>query len=297
MSFNGIVIAGPTGVGKTSLSLKLAKLIDADIISADSMQIYKGLDIGTAKIMAEEMQGIKHYMLDIVNPDEYYSVGDFEKDVNKILNSNLKNYILVGGTGLYISSITDGFSNLPVKNEDIRKKIESRNLDDLLIELKNVDKKTFDNIDKSNKVRIVRALEIYHISGKKMSDIVEKNIKGNNYSFLKIFLVRNREELYELINKRIDVMLEKGLLDEAYNIFKKYPENKSIGYKELFGYFKGEMNLEDSINLIKQKSRNYAKRQLTWFNKRKDYIVYNLSELSEEFVLKDIFIKFKRGKI
>ena len=296
MSYNAIVIAGPTGVGKTALSLKLAKILDADIISADSMQIYKGLDIGTAKILPDEMEGIKHYMLDIVNPDEYYSVGDFEKDANNILNTNYKNYLVVGGTGLYISSLTDGFSDLPEKNNEIRDKLEKMELSDLVEELKKVDEETYNTIDKLNKVRVVRALEIYYISGQKMSEIVKKNNKNNNYNFLKIFLTRDREELYGLINKRIDIMIEKGLIEEAKYIFNKYPDNKSIGYKELFGYFKGEITLNEAVDLIKQKSRNYAKRQMTWFNKRNDYIIYNMSELSEEYIIEDILKKFKRGK-
>ena len=296
MSYNAIVIAGPTGVGKTALSLKLAKILDADIISADSMQIYKGLDIGTAKILPDEMEGIKHYMLDIVNPDEYYSVGDFEKDANNILNTNYKNYLVVGGTGLYISSLTDGFSDLPEKNNEIRDKLEKMELSDLVEELKKVDEETYNTIDKLNKVRVVRALEIYYISGQKMSEIVKKNNKNNDYNFLKIFLTRDREELYGLINKRIDIMIEKGLIEEAKYIFNKYPDNKSIGYKELFGYFKGEITLNEAVDLIKQKSRNYAKRQMTWFNKRNDYIIYNMSELSEEYIIEDILKKFKRGK-
>ena len=296
MSYNAIVIAGPTGVGKTALSLKLAKILDADIISADSMQIYKGLDIGTAKILPDEMEGIKHYMLDIVNPDEYYSVGDFEKDANNILNTNYKNYLVVGGTGLYISSLTDGFSDLPEKNNEIRDKLEKMELSDLVEELKKVDEETYNTIDKLNKVRVVRALEIYYISGQKMSEIVKKNNKNNDYNFLKIFLTRDREELYGLINKRIDIMIEKGLIEEAKCIFNKYPDNKSIGYKELFGYFKGEITLNEAVDLIKQKSRNYAKRQMTWFNKRNDYIIYNMSELSEEYIIEDILKKFKRGK-
>ncbi len=188
MSYNAIVIAGPTGVGKTALSLKLAKILDADIISADSMQIYKGLDIGTAKILPDEMEGIKHYMLDIVNPDEYYSVGDFEKDANNILNTNYKNYLVVGGTGLYISSLTDGFSDLPEKNDEIRDKLEKMELSDLVEELKKVDEETYNIIDKLNKVRVVRALEIYYISGQKMSEIVKKNNKNN--AFQSVFILK-----------------------------------------------------------------------------------------------------------
>lgn len=289
MLYNAIVISGATGVGKTNLSIKLAKILNAEIISADSMQVYKGLDIGTAKIRKDEMQGIKHYMLDIVEPDYEYSVGEYEKTVNNILNNYKdKFFILVGGTGLYLSSVTDGFSELPNKDDKIREELENRDLDDLLNELKILDIDSYNTIDRNNKVRVVRALEVCKITGRKFSEIINKNNKGNDRKFLKIFLTREREEIYQRINDRIDIMLDEGLLEEAKNIYNKYPLSKAIGYKELFDYFKGIMSLDEAIRLLKQKTRNYAKRQLTWFNAKDDYIKYNLNNISEDDVINDI---------
>ena len=298
----GIVIAGATGVGKTDLSIKLAKQLNAVIISADASQVYKELNIGTAKIVHEEMQGIPHYMIDLVNPDEDYSVGDFERAVNIILNENCqnaeKNVIIAGGTGLYIKSITDGFAQLPSKDEKIRADLESRNIEELQEMLKSLDKKSYDEIDLSNKLRLVRAIEVCLLTGGKFSELRVQNVKNNSYEFLKIFLTRDREELYERINKRVDVMISKGLIEEAYKIYTKYNKNcfkiSSIGYKELFSYFDGKITLEEAIEEIKKESRRYAKRQMTWFKKEKNYIIYNLSELSENEVIKDIFEKWKK---
>ena len=298
----GIVIAGATGVGKTDLSIKLAKRLNAVIISADASQVYKELDIGTAKVTHEEMQGIPHYMMDLVNPDEDYSVGDFEKAVNNILNKNCekkeKNIIIAGGTGLYIGSIADGFAKLPSKDEKIRAELEIKELEELREVLKELDEKSYNEIDLSNKLRLVRAIEVCLLTGKKFSELRTKNIKNNNYKFLKIFLTRDRNELYDRINKRVDIMISKGLIDEARKIHDKYEKSlykiSSIGYKELFLYFDGKITLEEAIDEIKKESRRYAKRQMTWFRKEKNYITYNLSEISENEIIKDILKKWEK---
>ena len=298
----GIVIAGATGVGKTDLSIKLAKQLNAVIISADASQVYKELNIGTAKITHEEMQGIPHYMIDLVNPDEDYSVGDFERAVNVILNENCqntkKNVIIAGGTGLYIKSITDGFAQLPSKDEKIRTDLESRNIEELQEILKNLDKKSYDEIDLSNKLRLVRAIEVCLLTGGKFSELRVQNVKGNDYDFLKIFLTRDRNELYERINRRVEIMISKGLVEEAQKVYNKYKESvfkiSSIGYKELFKYFEGKITLDEAIEEIKMESRRYAKRQLTWFRKEKNYITYNLSVMSEKQMLDDILKKWKK---
>ena len=298
----GIVIAGATGVGKTDLSIKLAQKINAKIISADASQVYKELDIGTAKVTQKEMQGIPHYMIDVVNPDEDYSVGDFERAVNNILNEscqkNGKNVIIVGGTGLYIKSITDGFAKLPSKDEKIRAELEIKNLQELQEMLKELDEKSYSEIDLSNKLRLVRAIEVCLLMGEKFSELRTKNIKNNNYKFLKIFLTRDRNELYDRINKRVDIMISKGLIDEARKIYDKYKKSlykiSSIGYKELFLYFDGKITLEEAIEEIKKESRRYAKRQMTWFRKEKNYITYNLSEVSENKIIKDILKKWEK---
>ena len=298
----GIVIAGATGVGKTDLSIKLAQKINAKIISADASQVYKELDIGTAKVTQKEMQGIQHYMIDVVNPDEDYSVGDFERAVNNILNEscqkNRKNVIIVGGTGLYIKSITDGFAKLPSKDEKIRAELEIKNLQELQEMLKELDEKSYSEIDLSNKLRLVRAIEVCLLTGEKFSELRTKNIKNNNYKFLKIFLTRDRNELYDRINKRVDIMISKGLIDEARKIYDKYKKSlykiSSIGYKELFLYFDGKITLEEAVDEIKRESRRYAKRQMTWFRKEKNYITYNLSEVSENKIIKDILKKWEK---
>ena len=291
----GIVISGATGVGKTDLSIKLAKRLDADIISADASQVYKFLDIGTAKVTEDEMQGIKHYMIDVVEPDKDYSVGDFEVEVNKILNEkeeNDENVILVGGTGLYIRAITDGFSDLPTKDEKIRKDLEKKSLEELKEILKELDLQAYNEIDLNNKLRLVRAIEVCKITGGKFSELRVKNIKKNNYNFLKVFLTRNREELYERINKRVEIMIQKGLVEEAKKVYNNYGNSlykiSAIGYKELFNYFDGKVSLEEAIEDIKRESRRYAKRQMTWFRKEKDYLIYNLSEISEKEIIEDI---------
>lgn len=291
----GIVISGATGVGKTDLSIKLAKRLNADIISADASQVYKFLDIGTAKVTEDEMQGIKHYMIDVVEPDEDYSVGDFEVEVNKILHEkeeNAENVILVGGTGLYIRAITDGFSDLPTKDEKIRKDLEKKSLEELQEILKALDLQAYNEIDLNNKLRLVRAIEVCKITGGKFSELRVKNIKKNNYNFLKVFLTRNREELYERINKRVDIMIQKGLVEEAKKVYNNYEDSlykiSAIGYKELFNYFDGKVSLEEAIEDIKRESRRYAKRQMTWFRKEKDYLIYNLSEISEKEIIEYI---------
>ena len=291
----GIVISGATGVGKTDLSIKLAKRLNADIISADASQVYKFLDIGTAKVTEDEMQGIKHYMIDVVEPDEDYSVGDFEVEVNKILHEkeeNDENVILVGGTGLYIRAITDGFSDLPTKDEKIRKDLEKKSLEELQEILKALDLQAYNEIDLNNKLRLVREIEVCKITGGKFSELRVKNIKKNNYNFLKVFLTRNREELYERINKRVDIMIQKGLVEEAKKVYNNYEDSlykiSAIGYKELFNYFDGKVSLEEAIEDIKRESRRYAKRQMTWFRKEKDYLIYNLSEISEKEIIEDI---------
>ena len=300
-NLKGLVISGPTGVGKTDMSIKLAKLLNSEIISADSSQIYRYMDIGTAKITSEEMQGIRHYLIDIADPGEDYSVGDFEIQVNGILKEKEKKYeniLLVGGTGLYIKAITDGFSNLPSKDEKLRNELEGKELEELREILKKVDEKAYGEIDICNKLRLVRAIEVCILTGGKFSELKTENVKNNNYSFMKVFLTRNREEIYERINKRVDIMISQGLEDEARKIYDKYANLRykisSIGYKEFFKYFDGENSLDETIEEIKRESRRYAKRQMTWFRKEKDYIIYNLSEQSENEVMKDIIRRWNK---
>lgn len=294
----GIVIAGPTGVGKTALSIKLAKLLDADIISADSAQVYRGMDIGTAKITFEEMEGVPHYMLDILEPIKKYSVGDFQKDVDRILKEEEKKdrfVILTGGTGLYINSITEGLSDLPASDTKMREEFMQKSSEELYEELKKVDPEGAEEIHPNNKKRVERALEVYKLTGEKFSILSKKNIKNYSYDFLKIALERGRENLYERINMRVDIMIEQGLEKEVRELYEKYGEIlrkiNIIGYSEFIDYFKGEITYEEAVDKIKQNSRRYAKRQFTWFKNDHTYIWYNLDELSENEIIEDVVKK------
>lgn len=294
----GIVIAGPTGVGKTALSIKLAKTLDASIISADSAQVYKEMNIGTAKITFEEMDGIVHHMLDVLDPIKKYSVGDYQRDVDKILKEEEKKgkmVILTGGTGLYINSITDGLSALPVSNTKIREEFMKKSSLELYKELVKVDPEAAKEIHFNNKKRVERALEVYILTGQKFSYLSKQNIKNNNYSFLKIALERGRKELYERINTRVDAMIKQGLEEEVRMLYKKYGEVlrkiNIIGYSEFIDYFKSEISYEETIEKIKQNSRKYAKRQFTWFKNDHRYIWYNLEETSENEIVEDIVEK------
>lgn len=291
----GLVIAGPTGVGKTDLSIKLAKLLNADIISADSAQIYKGMDIGTAKITAEEMQGVKHYMLDVVEPIKKYSVGDYQTAVDNILNEKErenKNIILTGGTGLYIGSITEGLSDLPAGDPVLREELLKLDSEELYKKLMELDPQAAEDIHINNRRRVERAVEVCLLTGDKFSVLSKKNIKNNNYNFLKVALERDREYLYERINLRVDLMLEKGLEKEVRALYEKYGENlrkiNIIGYTELIEYFNGQVSYEEAVENIKRNSRRYAKRQFTWFKNDPTYVWFDLDKLSEEEIIKSI---------
>lgn len=291
----GLVIAGPTGVGKTDLSIKLAKLLDADIISADSAQIYKGMDIGTAKITAEEMQGVKHYMLDVVEPIKKYSVGDYQTAVDNILNEKEKenkNIILTGGTGLYIGSITEGLSDLPAGDPILREELLKLDSEELYKKLMELDPQAAQDIHINNRRRVERAVEVCLLTGYKFSVLSKKNIKNNNYNFFKVALERDREYLYERINLRVDIMLEKGLEQEVRDLYEKHGENlrkiNIIGYTELIEYFNGKVTYEEAVENIKRNSRRYAKRQFTWFKNDPTYVWFDLDKLSEEEIINSI---------
>lgn len=283
----GIVIAGPTGVGKTKVSIELAKKLKADIISADSAQVYRGLNIGTAKIAESEKEGIIHHLIDVVDPNSKYSVGNFEKTVSELLNKNKdKPFLLVGGTGLYISSITEGLSQLPSADARIRESLSKQDVQVIYDLLARHDEEAAREIHISNRRRLERALEVYLLTGEKFSVLSRKNIKNNNFSFLKIVLERDRDNLYERINKRVEIMFEQGLEEEVRNLYKLYGENlynlNIIGYKEVIAYIKKEISLERAKYEIKRNSRHYAKRQFTWFKADKDYKWINLDKISEE---------------
>ena len=292
-----IVIAGPTGVGKTKISIDLASELNAEIISSDSAQVYKGLNIGTAKITEKEMQGIKHHLIDIVEPISKYSVGNFEKDVNKILNQNPeKNFLLVGGTGLYLNSVTNGLSILPEADKKTREYLTTLDNQTLLELALKYDEEATKEIHPNNRVRLERVVEVFLLTGQKFSELSKKNIKNNNFKFLKIALERDRKNLYDRINKRVDIMFEQGLVDEVKNLYKIYGEKlyklNIIGYNEIIDYINGKISLDETSYRIKLNSRHYAKRQFTWFKADKEYQWFNLDEVSEQEIVKTIYTLF-----
>ena len=260
---NIIVIVGPTGVGKTKLSVELAKRINAEVINADSMQVYKKLNIGTAKIKEEEKDGITHHLFDIVDVNDMYTVFDYQKDARKKINEILdkgKKVIIVGGTGLYIKAL---LYNYEFNKEDTTYDFNNLSNEELLERIKNIDKEC--NIHINNRKRLERAL----------TKLLNNNITSKNgneplYDFDIIGLTTNRDKLYDIINNRVDKMIKDGLLDEVKtlydnNIYSK-AINTGIGYKELYQYYNGNISLDDAIDLIKKNSRRYAKRQYTFFN-------------------------------
>ena len=292
-----IVIAGPTGVGKTKISIDLASELNAEIISSDSAQVYRGLNIGTAKITEEEMQGIKHHLIDIVEPVSKYSVGNFEKDVNKILNQNPeKNFLLVGGTGLYLNSVTNGLSILPEADRKTRDYLSTLDEQTLLELALKYDEEATKEIHPNNRVRLERVVEVFLLTGQKFSELSKKNIKNNNFKFLKIALERDRENLYDRINKRVDIMFTQGLVDEVKKLYEIYGEKlyklNIIGYNEVIDYINGKISLDEANYRIKLNSRHYAKRQFTWFKADKEYHWFNLDEISEQEIVKSIYTLF-----
>lgn len=263
-----IVIVGPTGVGKTKLSIELAKIFNGEIINADSTQIYKDLDIATAKVTEKEKEGIPHHLIDIKNIDEEYTVYNYQKDCrNKIeeIRARNKTPIIVGGTGLYINAVLYDYK---FEEEKYDNSYENYNTNELYQKLINIDPNT--NIHKNNRKRIIRALNYYQNNNKPMSE--KETTKNMLYDAYIIGLTTNREELYDRINKRVDTMFINGLENEAKKIYNTNVRSKAvmtpIGYKELFEYFDNNITKEEAIELIKKRSRNYAKRQYTWFNNK-----------------------------
>ena len=263
-----IVIVGPTGVGKTKLSIELAKIYNGEVINADSTQIYKDLDIATAKVTEKEKEEIPHHLIDIKNIDEEYTVYNYQKDCrNKIeeIRARNKTPIIVGGTGLYINAVLYDYK---FEEEKYDNSYENYNTNELYQKLINIDPNT--NIHKNNRKRIIRALNYYQNNNKPMSE--KETTKNMLYDAYIIGLTTNREELYDRINKRVDTMFINGLENEAKKIYNTNVRSKAvmtpIGYKELFEYFDNNITKEEAIELIKKRSRNYAKRQYTWFNNK-----------------------------
>lgn len=303
-----IILTGPTGVGKSSASIELAKSISGEIISCDSFQIYKGMDIGTGKIKKSEMQGIPHHNLDIIYPDEEFNVALFKRTTEELIESIIEKGrvpILEGGTGLYIHSL---LYNLEFEGEESDKKIrerlemeaETNGLEAMYDKLLKIDPDSPKYINSGNRHRIIRALEVYELTGKTPSDTL-KNFreKRKKYNFLYFVINDDRQILYDRINKRVDAMVEEGLKSEIDNLLSKgydfdLRSFKAIGYKEFRDYYEGLSSLDLVYDKIKQHSRNYAKRQITWFKREEDAIWLDKSLYSnEDEFTKDLIFKSK----
>lgn len=305
-----IILTGPTAAGKTSLSIELAKSIGGEIISADSMQVYKKMDIGTAKIRPEEMQGVPHYLIDELDPSEEFNVVAFvekSKEAMKKIYAAGHIPIIVGGTGFYIQALLYDidFSQHEDK-ESYRKELEQlakeKGKEYLYEILKKKDPEYATITHYNNVKKVIRALEYYKETGKKLSEHnEEQRQKESPYNFAYFVLYHDREELYDRINRRVDLMMEDGLLFEVESLIKEgYTKNlvsmQGLGYKEFFDYFDGRITLEDTVDKIKKDTRHFAKRQLTWFRREKEVIWLNKKEYEQEKDLLDSVLNIIKEK-
>ena len=275
------ILAGPTAVGKTEISIKLAQRLNGEIISADSMQIYKYMDVGSAKISSEEMQGVPHHIVDIIAPSEEFSVAEFKERaqsaIDEITNRS-KLPMIVGGTGFYINSLIYNYSFASTNKDELYRDYLTKLADELGKEfvhnlLKDIDEETFNKLYPNDLKRVIRALEVYKVSGKPISSYAaEQNVLDIPYNVHYFVLNMDRQKLYSRINRRVDIMMENNLINEVIKL-KEMGYNsdmqsmKGIGYKEILYHLNGEISLAEAVEMIKQGSRNYAKRQLTWFRK------------------------------
>lgn len=273
-----ISIAGPTGVGKSDLSIALALRLSAPIISSDSRQIYRQMRIGTAVPSQEQLKAVKHYFIQTHDVTSNYSAGDYERDAIALLDELFKVHdyvVMAGGSGLYIDAVCDGIDEIPAGDEGLRTLLNERivagELPLMLEELKEKDPVYYDQVDKNNPQRITRALEVMAACGKPFSSLRTGEGKKRNFEITKIALQRPREELYERINRRVDIMMEEGLLEEATSLYPLRHHNalQTVGYKEFFDYMDNKTTLDEAIELLKRNTRRYAKRQMTWFRRDK----------------------------
>ena len=286
-----LIIVGPTTVGKTDVSLKLAeRLKNVEIISADSRQVYKFMNIGTAKPTAEELSKVKHHFIDIKFPDEYYSAGRYGKDARQKIDElfqQCKTPMVVGGSGLYIRALVDGFFDKQISDPEVKKRlkleIEKTGIAPLYDRLKQVDLNSAEKIHPNDAHRIVRALEVFELTGQSLSEFQKGKPEKANFTPLFIGLNRDRNYLYQVIENRVDSMIKNGLVDEVKKLQKMdYHSHlnsmQTVGYREVFEYLENKINYEQMVRLIKQRSRNFAKRQLTWFRKDKRIQWFNIDD-------------------
>lgn len=291
-----IVICGPTASGKTSLSISLAKKINGEIVSCDSMQIYKEMDIGSAKPTVEEMQEIKHYLVDFVSPEKRYSVSEYKEDASKAIEEIInkgKTPIIVGGTGLYLNSLIYNiqYNEMEIDlnyRRELEKEAEEYGLEVLYNRAKEIDPEAMEKVSANDKKRITRVLEIYNATGRNKTELEKKSRKEVSYNYLIFGINMERSILYDRINKRVDIMLEQGLIEEVKNLINKYSNMptamQGLGYKEVKEFLDGNISKEEMIEKIKMETRRYAKRQITWFKRIENIIWLDGLNKTEENV-------------
>ena len=283
-----MILAGPTAVGKTSLSIELAKRFQTEIISADSRQFFKEMEIGTAKPSEEEMDGVTHHFINSHSIHDNYNVGQFEKDALKKLDQLFQKHdvvFVVGGSGLYVKALCEGIDDMPVIPAEIRQKLnaefEQNGIEYLQNEVAKCDPEYFKIVDQQNPQRLIRALELYYATGKNMSFYrTQQNKVERPFNIIKIGLERTREELYDRINLRMDQMISEGLFEEAEKLYHYRNLNalQTVGYSEIFGFLNGEYDREEAIRLLKRNSRRYAKRQMTWFKRDPEFVWFSAED-------------------
>lgn len=271
-----VVVAGPTAVGKTDLCVQLARHYQTAIVSADSRQFYREMTIGTAKPSEEEQQGVPHYFINSHSIAEEYNAGAYEQDVLQQLQRLFEEkdiVVMTGGSGLYIRAVCEGMDEMPETDRDLRETLtrqyEKEGLSPLLDKLQQLDPAYFAQVDKANPQRVIRAVEVSLSSGMPYSAFRKRERQERPFNLIKIGLTRDRSELYQRIDQRMDLMLQQGLLEEAKSLYPHRAHNalQTVGYKEIFGYIEGAYDWAETVRLLKRNSRRYAKRQLTWFNK------------------------------
>lgn len=286
-----IVIIGPTAVGKTELSLRLAETLNCPIINADSRQIYKDIEIGTAAPTEEELKRVKHYFVHTKELDEYYSAAQFEEDVMSLLDELFKQHeyvIMSGGSMMYIDAVSKGIDDIPTVDDEtralIKQRFETEGLEPLLAELKLLDPEYYEIVDKKNHKRVVHALEICYMTGQTYTSMRTKTKKVRPFKIKKIGLRREREDLFNRINRRVEMMMEQGFMDEAKRVYPLRHLNSlnTVGYKELFNVISGEWELGMATERIKKNTRVYAKKQMTWYKKADDIVWVDAPQTSED---------------
>ncbi len=288
-----ITVIGPTAIGKTQLSITLAIHFKAEILSSDSRQFFKEMNIGTAVPCTAELHQVPHHFIQNLSIHDKYSVGQFEKDAIAKLNELFKKYnsvVMVGGSGLYVDAVLNGLDNFPEIDSAIRKHLKLQLKEDGIIplqeQLKNLDLETYQKIDLENHQRVIRALEICIGTEKPYSSFLTDKVLQRNFIPIKIGLIAEREIIYNRINQRVDIMIDNGLIDEARNLYtyKELNALQTVGYKELFSYFDGEISLEFAIQEIKKNTKRFAKRQLTWYRKDKEIQWFDYKDDTQKII-------------